>query len=305
MIYTITLNPSIDYVVYLNSFSRGTVNRTVRDSFCIGGKGINVSLILSELGIESSAMGFTAGFTGEAIEKGLENRGIRADFVKAENGISRINVKLKAEEDSEINGQGPLISERELGLFMKKTDIISDGDTVVIAGSIPKSLSENTYEKILERLKNRKVHTVIDAEKNLLLNALKYRPFLIKPNRQELSEIFGAEIKSYAEAEAYARRLQEMGAKNVIVSLDKDGAFMVDEFGKSHKSGIIDEKIINTVGSGDSMIAGFLAGYQKTCDYGYALTMGTACGNATAFSDCLATRETIEEAFRKLTFKPF
>lgn len=305
MIYTITLNPSIDYVVYLNSFNRGIINRTEKERCYIGGKGINVSLILSELGIESSALGFTAGFTGDAIEKGLKDRGICADFVKAENGISRINVKLKAEEESEINGQGPLISEREFELFMKKTDVISDGDTVVIAGSIPKSLSEDTYEKILGRLENRKVHTVIDAEKNLLLNALKYRPFLIKPNRQELSEIFGAEIKSLAEAEDYAVQLHNMGAKNVLVSLDKDGAFMIDEFGKIRKAGIIDREVINTVGSGDSMIAGFLAGYQKTGDYGYALALGTACGNATAFSDCLATREKIDNACRMLGFDYF
>ena len=305
MIYTITLNPSIDYVVHLNSFIRGAMNRTVKDCYYIGGKGINVSLVLAELGIESSAMGFTAGFTGEAIERGLEEKGIRADFIKAANGISRINVKLREEAESEINGQGPLISEKEAELFMEKTDIISDGDTVVIAGSIPKSLSENTYEKILERLKDRKLKIVIDAEKNLLLNSLRYRPFLVKPNRQELSEIFRTEINSFDEAENYAVKLHDMGAKNVLVSLDKEGAFMIDEFGNIRTAGIIDKEVINTVGSGDSMVAGFLAGYQKTGDYGYALALGTACGNATAFSDCLATRKKIDDALRMLGFNPF
>ena len=292
MIYTVTLNPSIDYIVYLDDFKKGITNRTTREEYYIGGKGINVSCILSELDIQSTALGFTAGFTGDEIEKGIKDKKIKADFIRLKNGISRINIKINSTDESEINCQGPEISNDEFNLLIQKTDIISDGDTIVLAGSIPDTLSCDAYDKILEKLKGKDVRIVIDATKKLLVNSLKYNPFLIKPNRQELSEIF--------DIEKYARKLQSMGAKNVIVSLGGDGAILIDEFENKHKIGVLNEKVLNTVGSGDSMVAGFIAGYEKTKSYSYALALGTACGNATAFSKGLATREKIYDILNKL-----
>ena len=300
MIYTFTLNPSIDYTVRLENFTAGITNRTTSEEYCIGGKGINVSCILSELGIKSKALGFTAGFTGKAIEEELDAKGIDADFIRLKEGISRINIKLRSEEESEINGQGPEIGIEEFGMLLEKTDSVTDGDTVVIAGSIPNSLPDDTYEKILERLSGKDVRIVIDASGKLLINSLKYRPFLIKPNKQELSEIFHTEIGSEADIEKYASELRKSGAENVIVSLGGDGAILFDKTGKQHKSGVLKEKVIGTVGAGDSMVAGFIAGYEKTRDFAYAFKLGTACGNATAFSDGLAKKAKIDEIFRKL-----
>ena len=300
MIYTLTLNPSIDYVVHLDSFISGMTNRTIAESYCIGGKGINVSCILSELGIKSTAWGFTAGFTGDEIEKALVKKGIYSEFIRLKNGISRINIKIKADEESEINGQGPHITDEELQQLLLMTDRISDGDTVVLAGSIPKTVADDIYERILAKLKNRNIMTVVDAAGKLLLNCLKYEPFLIKPNRQEISEIFSAKIENFEEIEIYAKKLMQMGARNVIVSLGGDGAFLFAEDGKIYHSGTLEEKVLDTVGSGDSMVAGFVAGFEQTGDYGYALKLGTACGNATAFSQGLAKKEKIYEVLEKL-----
>ena len=300
MIYTVTLNPSIDYIVYLDDFKKGITNRTAMEEYYIGGKGINVSCILSELDIQSTALGFTAGFTGDEIEKGIKDKKIKADFIRLKNGISRINIKINSIDESEINCQGPEISNDDFNLLIQKTDIISDGDTIVLAGSIPDTLSCDAYDKILEKLKGKDVRIVIDATKKLLVNSLKYNPFLIKPNRQELSEIFDTEINNETDIEKYARKLQSMGAKNVIVSLGGDGAILIDEFENKHKIGVLNEKVLNTVGSGDSMVAGFIAGYEKTKSYSYALALGTACGNATAFSKGLATREKIYDILNKL-----
>ena len=300
MIYTLTLNPSIDYVVHLDSFISGMTNRTIAESYCIGGKGINVSCILSELGIKSTAWGFTAGFTGDEIEKALVKKGIYSEFIRLKNGISRINIKIKADEESEINGQGPHITDEELQQLLLMTDRISDGDTVVLAGSIPKTVADDIYERILAKLKNRNIMTVVDATGKLLLNCLKYEPFLIKPNRQEISEIFSAKIENFEEIEMYAKKLMQMGARNVIVSLGGDGAFLFAEDGKIYHSGTLEEKVLDTVGSGDSMVAGFVAGFEQTGDYGYALKLGTACGNATAFSQGLAKKEKIYEVLEKL-----
>ena len=236
MIYTFTLNPSIDYTVRLENFTAGITNRTTSEEYCIGGKGINVSCILSELGIKSKALGFTAGFTGKAIEEELDAKGIDADFIRLKEGISRINIKLRSEEESEINGQGPEIGIEEFGMLLEKTDSVTDGDTVVIAGSIPNSLPDDTYEKILERLSGKDVRIVIDASGKLLINSLKYRPFLIKPNKQELSEIFHTEIGSEADIEKYASELRKSGAENVIVSLGGDGAILFDKTGKIGRS---------------------------------------------------------------------
>lgn len=299
MIYTVTLNPSIDYVVRLDSLVTGITNRTTSEEYYFGGKGINVSCVLAELDLESTAFGFVAGFTGDAIEKGIRNDKIITDFIKLEKGISRINIKIKASEETEINCQGPHIEESELERLLNKVDRINDGDTIVIAGNVPNTMPDDVYERILERIKDKNVRIVVDATKKLLLNSLKYKPFLIKPNRQELSEIFETEISTEADIEKYAKELQKMGAQNVLISLGGDGAMLIDEFGQKHKQGVLKEKVINTVGSGDSMVAGFIAGYEKEHSYPYALKLGSACGNATAFLSGLATKEKINELLSK------
>lgn len=299
MIYTVTLNPSIDYVVRLESLVTGITNRTTSEEYYFGGKGINVSCVLAELDLESTAFGFVAGFTGEAIEKGIRNDKIITDFIKLEKGISRINIKIKAGEETEINCQGPHIEENELLRLLNKVDRINDGDTIVIAGNVPNTMPDDVYERILERIKNKKVRIVVDSTKKLLLNSLKYKPFLIKPNRQELSEIFETEVSAEADIEKYAKELQKLGAQNVLISLGGNGAMLIDEFGEKHKQGVLKEKVINTVGSGDSMVAGFIAGYEKEHSYPYALKLGSACGNATAFLSGLATKEKINELLKK------
>lgn len=300
MIYTLTLNPSIDYVVHLDSFVSGITNRTTAEEYYIGGKGINVSYILAQLGVKSTALGFCAGFTGEAIEKGLRDRGICSDLIRLKDGISRINIKIKADEESEINAQGPHISEEDMEQLFEKINMITDGDTIVLAGSIPKSVSDDTYERILSMLDGKDVRIVVDATKKLLTNCLAHRPFLIKPNRQELCELFGKDVRTEAEIESCAGELMKQGARNVIVSLGGDGAVLFAENGEIYRCGTLREKVLSTVGSGDSMVAGFIAGYEQTGDHGYALRLGTACGNATAFSPWLATKEKIDEIMGKL-----
>ena len=295
MIYTVTLNPSIDYVVHLDSFVDGITNRTTGEEYYFGGKGINVSNVLAELNLESTALGFVAGFTGEAIEKGVRNERITTDFIHLREGISRINVKIKAGEETEINGQGPRIDDEALAALMERIDRITDGDTIIIAGNVPNTMPDDVYERMLERLQGKDVRIVVDATKKLLVNALKYRPFLIKPNRQEISEIFGVEVKTEADTERYARELQKLGAQNVLVSLGGEGAMLIDADGMKHKQGVLPGKVVNTVGSGDSMVAGFVAGWELEHSYAFALKLGSACGNATAFLPGLATREKIEE----------
>lgn len=293
MIYTITFNPAIDYVVRMEEMKAGLVNRSKSEEFYIGGKGINVSLVLKELGLTSKALGFVAGFTGMAIEKGVSEKGIETDFVHLENGISRINIKIKSEDETEINCQGPEISDEAIKKLFEKLDGIQDGDTIVLAGSIPNSLPADIYEKILEYLSGRNVKTIVDATKDLLLNVLKYKPFLVKPNNHELGEMFGVTLTTIEEIAEYAGKLKEMGAGNVLVSMAGDGAFLLDENGKSHICGACKGTVVNSVGAGDSMVAGFIAG-SLNGDYEYALKLGTAVGGATAFSDGLAKREDIE-----------
>ncbi|MBR6108230.1 MAG: 1-phosphofructokinase [Clostridia bacterium] len=295
MIYTVTLNPSIDYVVHIGKLISGITNRTTSEEYYFGGKGINVSHVLAELELDNTALGFVAGFTGEAIEKGTKAPRITTDFIHLKEGVSRINVKIKSDEETEINGQGPHIDDAALEEFMAKTDAIKDGDTLILSGSIPKTMPDDVYERILERLSGRDIRIVVDATKKLLVNSLKYRPFLIKPNRQEISEIFGVEVNDEETTLFYAKKLQEMGAKNVLVSLGGDGAMLLDEFGKVHKQGVAKGRVLNTVGSGDSMVAGFVAGCILKNDYAYALRLGSACGGATAFLPGLATREKIDE----------
>lgn len=299
MVYTVTFNPAIDYVVHTGEMKLGATNRSEREEMYFGGKGINVSIVLRELGIQSKALGFTAGFTGEAIEKGLADVGIDTDFVRLEMGNSRINVKIKSAEETELNGQGPDIDDKALSALFEKLDRLSDGDTLVLAGSIPSSLPSDIYERILERLSGRNIRVVVDATKDLLLKVLKYKPFLIKPNNHELGELFGVTLNSDEEIEKYARKLREMGAVNVLISMAGDGAMLIDEFGKKHRCGVCKGTVKNSVGAGDSMVAGFTAGIISG-DYEYALKLGTAAGGATAFSDGLATKEEITELVKTL-----
>lgn len=299
MVYTVTFNPAIDYVIRMGEVRLGVTNRSEKEEMYFGGKGINVSIVLRELGIDTKALGFTAGFTGEAIEKGLTNMGIDTDFVRLENGNSRINVKIKSEEETELNCQGPHIDDKAIEALFEKLDGLKDGDSLILAGSIPSSLPSDIYERILERILGKKIRVVVDAIKDLLLNVLKYKPFLIKPNIHELGEMFGIELKTDEEIEEYARKLQEMGAVNVLVSMAGDGAMLIDEFGKVHRCGVCKGMVKNSVGAGDSMVAGFVAGLLNG-DYEYALKLGTAAGGATAFSDGLATREKISELLKTL-----
>lgn len=299
MVYTVTFNPAIDYVVHTAEMRLGEVNRSSSEEMYFGGKGINVSIVLNELGTPSIALGFTAGFTGEAIENGINAMGIKSDFVRLKTGNSRINVKIKAGEETELNGQGPHIDDEALEALFVKLDKLSDGDTLVLAGSIPSSLPSDIYERIMQRLSDRKIRTVVDATNDLLLNVLKYKPFLIKPNNHELGEMFGVALSEDEEIERYARKLKDMGAINVLISMAGDGAMLIDENGKCHRCGVCKGKVRNSVGAGDSMVAGFLTGAQNG-DYEYALKLGTAAGGATAFSDGLAVKNKIEELLAQL-----
>ncbi len=299
MIYTVTFNPAVDYVVHTDEMKIGETNRSSKEEIYFGGKGINVSLVLKELGIKSKALGFTAGFTGEAIERGITEKGIEADFVRLDNGFSRINVKIKSRTETEINGCGPEIPEKYVAELFNKLNEIQSGDTIILAGSIPSSLPSDMYEKILENLSGRKIRAVVDATKDLLLNVLKFRPFLVKPNSDELGEIFGVKLSGTQEIIEYAEKLKEMGALNVLVSMAGDGAVLVDENKNAHICGACKGKVKNSVGAGDSMVAGFLAGYEKS-GYEYALKLGTAAGGATAFSDDLAKSEDIYKLMEQL-----
>ena len=299
MVYTVTFNPAIDYVVQADDITVGSVNRTRSEKIYFGGKGINVSMVLAELGVKSKALGFVAGFTGEAIEKGVLKSGIEADFVRLEKGFSRINVKIKSECETELNGQGPIIGDNALNELFAMLDDISDGDTIVLAGSIPKSMPSDIYERILERLQGKKIKAVVDATKDLLLNVLKYKPYLIKPNNHELGEMFGVTLKTIDEIAEYAKRLKNMGAQNVLISMAGDGALLIDENGRTHICGVCRGAVKNSVGAGDSMVAGFIAG-SADGDYEYALKLGTAAGGATAFSEGLAKKELIYELLEQL-----
>lgn len=292
MIYTLTFNPAIDYVMYFDGFSTGETNRAASEYAVIGGKGINVSVILNRLGVKSVAMGFAAGFTGDAILSELENCGVETDFVMLEKGISRINVKVKAGDETELNGIGPDISEKETAELFKKLENLCEGDTLVLAGSVPKSLPKDIYCTIMERIKDKNVRFVVDAEGELLLNTLKYKPFLIKPNHHELGGFFGKKLEDTDEIILYAKKLKEMGAENVLVSMAEKGAVLIDEKGDSEFCPAFKGEVKNSVGAGDSMIAGFLAGIEKG-DFSYALKLGSAAGSATAFSVGLAEKEDI------------
>lgn len=301
MIYTVTFNPSLDYIVRLDAFHAGEINRVNYEQVLAGGKGINVSIVLKNLGLESTALGFLAGFTGEEIKNQLRQFGVKNEFVQLEQGFSRINVKAKAEKETEINGQGPDISEAKRGELFDRLDRLQQGDTLVLAGSIPKTLPDNIYEKIMARLDNRGIRIVVDAEKNLLLNVLKYHPFLIKPNNHELGDMFGLTLTTDAEIITCARKLQEKGARNVLISMAGDGAILLTADGRSFRCAAPKGKLVNSVGAGDSMVAGFLAGYTESDgDFEHAFHMGVATGSASAFSENLATRAEAEALLRTI-----
>lgn len=293
MIYTVTLNPSVDYTVYTDELQFGQTNRSVREEIHFGGKGINVSRVLAELGISSTALGFTAGFTGRALEEDLRQRGIDARLIRLPEGFTRINIKLHTDVETEINGSGPPIPDAALEAFMAELASLTSDDTLVLAGSVPPSLPRDIYARILQAVSARKVRCAVDAAGQLLLEVLPYRPFLIKPNRQELEELFRVTLPSREEIVAYGAKLQSMGACNVLISLGSEGAVLLDERGTVHTRAAIPCQAVSTVGAGDSMLAGFLAGIDRTGEYAEALAMGTVCGAATASLPGLADRATI------------
>ena len=295
MIYTVTFNPSLDYIVRLDSFTAGEINRVNYEQVLAGGKGINVSIVLQNLGQKSTALGFLAGFTGEEIKSQLSGFGVKSDFVQLKKGFSRINVKAKAESETEINGQGPDISEAEREQLFQQLDKLTADDTLVLAGSIPKTLPDDIYQKIMARLNGKGIRIIVDAEKKLLLNVLQYHPFLIKPNNHELGDMFGVKLTSDEEILTYARKLQEKGAQNVLISMAGDGAILLTADGKSYKSPAPKGKLINSVGAGDSMVAGFITGFtESNGNLEKAFHMGVATGSASAFSENLATRPEVE-----------
>ena len=303
MIYTVTFNPSLDYIVSVDDFKLGLTNRTSSELILPGGKGTNVSTVLKNLGFESTALGFVAGFTGNEIVKRLNDMGIKSDFISIENGISRINLKLKSIDGTEINGAGPDISEEKVNKLMDKLNQLKEGDVLVLAGSVPSSMSDNIYRDIMADLKDRGVMIVVDATKDLLLNVLEYHPFLIKPNNHELGEIFDVKLTTREEVIPYGRKLQEKGARNVLVSMAGEGAVLIAEDGQVFDTPAPKGKLINGVGAGDSMVAGFVAGWIEKQDYEYAFHMGVASGSASAFSENLATKEEIINVYNQVMGK--
>ena len=301
MVYTVTFNPSLDYIVSVEGFQMGKTNRTAKEQMLPGGKGINVSTVLKNLGIPNIALGFSSGFTGEEIKRRVEEMGLASDFINLQNGYSRINVKMKDFDGTEINGQGPDISPSETEKLLEKLDGLKEGDVLVLAGSIPRTMPDSIYSDILRRLDGKGILTVVDATGELLLHVLEYSPFLIKPNNHELGEIFQVKLETREDVVPYARKLQEKGARNVLVSMAGQGAVLLDEMGQVHMLPAPKGKLVNAVGAGDSMVAGFLAGWLTKKDYEYAFRMGISAGSASAFSENLATKKEIEEVYRQVS----
>lgn len=297
MIYTVTFNPSLDYIVSVENFRLGLTNRTDSELLLPGGKGINVSIVLMNLGIPSTALGFVAGFTGDEVVRRLTEMGVESGFIGIEEGFTRINLKLQSIDGTEINGQGPKISGEKVQMLMEQLGRLEEDDVLFLSGSIPASMPDDAYQKIMERLDNRNVRIVVDATKDLLLNVLPYRPFLIKPNNHELGEIFDVELTARSEVIPYARKLQDRGAQNVLVSMAGEGAVLVAADGNIYEAPAPKGVLINGVGAGDSMVAGFMAGYMEKEDYEYAFHMGLAAGSASAFSEYLATKEEILKVY--------
>lgn len=295
MIFTVTFNPSLDYIVRVDEMRLGTINRTNYEQLLPGGKGINVSIVLGNLGHPSRALGFSAGVTGVALEKLLADAGVDADLVHVKEGFTRINAKVKAVEETELNGQGPRIAPVDVDALFSKLDVLGQDDTLVISGSVPNTLPSDMYEQVMERLAGHGVRIVVDAERDLLTRVLPYRPFLVKPNNHELGDIFGVTLKTRDEVVPYARRMQEMGAQNVLVSMAGEGGVLVAADGQVYQSPAAKGTVVNSVGAGDSCVAGFLAGLMETGSYQTAFRMGLAAGSASAFSDHLATRPEVED----------
>lgn len=300
MIYTVTFNPSLDYIVSVNNFQLGMTNRTATEMMLPGGKGINVSIVLKNLGLENTALGFVAGFTGDEIQRQVEEIGVNARFIPVDEGISRINLKLQNIEGTEINGQGPAISREKTQQLFEMLDQLQEGDVLVLAGSIPASMPDDIYRNILKRLDGKGILIAVDATGNLLVNVLEYHPFLVKPNNHELGEIFGVELKDRESVIPYAKKMQEMGATNVLVSMAGEGAVLAAVDGKVYLAPAPKGKLVNGVGAGDSMVAGFLTGWLKRQDYREAFHMGIATGSASAFSEYLAGREQVEDVYRQV-----
>lgn len=301
MIYTVTFNPSLDYIVSVENFQLGITNRTSSELMLPGGKGINVSTVLMNLGIENKALGFVAGFVGDEIIRRLEEMGVQNGFIRIEEGVSRINLKLKSIDGTEINGQGPVISPEHVEELMKQLDRLGEGDVLFLSGSIPSSMPDDAYQKIMERLDGRGVQIVVDATKDLLLNVLEYHPFLIKPNNHELGELFGVELKTREEVIPYAKKLQEKGAVNVLVSMAGEGAVLIDANEDVYMAPAPKGTLVNGVGAGDSMVAGFMAGWLEKQEYEHAFCMGVSAGSASAFSEHLATKAEIEAVYQQVT----
>ena len=301
MIYTVTFNPSLDYIVSVENFRLGLTNRTSSELMLPGGKGVNVSTVLMNLGIENTALGFAAGFVGDEIVRQMEEMGVQNGFIRIEEGVSRINLKLKSIDGTEINGQGPVISPEHVEELMKQLDRLGEGDVLFLSGSIPSSMPDDAYQKIMERLDGRGVQIIVDATKDLLLNVLEYHPFLIKPNNHELGEIFDVELKTREDVIPYAKKLQEKGAVNVLVSMAGEGAVLIDANGDVHMAPAPKGTLVNGVGAGDSMVAGFMAGWLEKQNYEHAFCMGVSAGSASAFSEHLATKAEIEAVYQQVT----
>ena len=300
MIYTITFNPALDYIVKMDEFNLGNVNRSNNEFVYAGGKGINVSIVLNNLGVKSKALGFIAGFTGEEIERRVREFGCDTEFIKLKEGMSRINVKIKADVESEINGGGPDISSDALEELYKKLDTLTVGDILVLAGSIPKTMPTDVYERIMERLQEKDVKFIVDTTGESLLKVLKYNPFLIKPNHHELGELFGVKLNNKEEVIEYAKKLKDMGAQNVIISMAGDGAVLIDSNGGVTTSNVPKGVVKNSVGAGDSMVAGFIAGYLNSEKIEDGFKLGVATGSASAFSEGLATKDYVYELLEQV-----
>ena len=300
MIYTVTFNPSLDYIVTVDDFKLGLTNRTTSELMLPGGKGINVSIVLGNLGINNTALGFTAGFTGKEIVRRVEELGVKSDFIPIEEGFSRINLKLKSIDGTEINGSGPVISQEKVDQLMKKLHALTSKDILVLAGSIPSSMPDDMYSKIMAELQDTGAMIVVDATRDLLVNVLQYHPFLVKPNNHELGEIFDVELKTREDVVPYARKLQEMGATNVLVSMAGEGAVLVAADGSVSSAPAPKGTLVNGVGAGDSMVAGFIAGWMEKHSYEHAFHMGVSAGSASAFSELLATKEEIQAIYQQV-----
>ena len=300
MIYTVTFNPSLDYIVSVKDFKLGLTNRTDSELMLPGGKGINVSIVLKNLGIDNTALGFVAGFTGEEVVKRLEKFGVKNGFLEIPEGFTRINVKLKSIDGTEINGQGPSISEEKIEQLMTRLDEMGEGDVLFLSGSIPASMPDDTYQKIMERLKGKGVLISVDATQELLLKVLPYHPFLIKPNNHELGEIFGVELRTRESVVPYGKKLQEMGAENVLISMAGEGAVLIASDGQVYDAPAPKGILKNGVGAGDSMVAGFMAGWLERKEYRHAFHMGVAAGSASAFSEQLAVKEEIDQVYEQV-----